>query len=176
MYTIIFANKEKHLAQIWDLFFEYLQWINTKLIEEYGMGVDDVEGYVEADIQHIDKFMPPMGRLLLGYIDDRLAGMAALKELSPGVGEIKRMYVRSEFRRQGLGRALLQQLLAEAAQAGYQCLRLDSAPFLPESHNLYHTSGFRDILPYEGTEIPKAYHRDWLFMEKELQRKSENVG
>ncbi len=172
MQTIITADKEKHLALIGELFFEYLQWANTKLIAEFGKGVDDVEGYVKSDIQSIDKFMPPMGRLLLGYIDDYPAGMAALKELSPGIGEIKRMYVRPEYRRQGLGRALLQQLLEEAAQIGYPCLRLESPPFFTEAHQLYRTTGFRDIRPYAGTEIPEEYHWNWLFMEKELQGKS----
>ena len=154
---------------------EYLQWINLKLIEEYGTGIDDVPNYVSDEIQRIDKFMPPMGRLLLCYFNDRPVGMAAIKELSPGIGEIKRMYIRPEHRRQGQGRALMNRLFEEAALIEYQYLRLDSAPFLPESHQLYRTAGFRDIQPYDGTEVPKEFHQNWVFMEKELLRKSEKA-
>jgi len=173
MCTIIIANKEQHLAQIRDFFLEYLQWININLNEYYGMGIDDVPKYVEEDIRHIDKFMPPKGRFFLCYVDALPAGMATLKELDPGIGEVKRMYVRPEYRRRGLGRALLNRLLEEADQINFQCLRLDSAPFLIESHQLYRTSGFQDIQAYEGTEVPKEFHPNWIFMEKQLPKKGE---
>lgn len=168
MVKIVPASKAEHYSQIHELFLEYLRWIGEKLYETYGMGIDDVEGYVDEDLKHIDKFMPPSGRLFLCFVDDKLAGMGAIKQLAPGIGEIKRMYVRPEFRRQGLGRALMNHLHNEAAQQHYQCLRLDSAPFLPESHQLYRTSGFQDIQPYEGTEVPKEFHKNWIFMERTL--------
>ena len=171
MYTMIFANSEQHGPEIRELFLEYLTWINRKLIETYAMGINDVAGYVEDELQHLDKFMPPKGRLLLCYVDDKPAGMACLKHLAPGIGEIKRMYVRSEYRRQGIGRAFMSRLVEEAVQIGYQCLRLDSAPFLPESHQLYRTAGFRDIESYDGTEVPKEFHTNWVFMEKDLPPK-----
>ena len=172
MYTIIAAEKKQHAPEVKELFLEYLHWINSKLMETYGFGIPDVENYVENDVQNLDKFMPPMGCLFLIYQEGQLAGMAALKELEPGVGEIKRMYVRPLFRRQGLGRALMNRLLEEAAQIGYHCLRLDSAPFLPESHQLYRSTGFQDIPSYVGTEVPKEFHANWRFMEKLLPKVS----
>ena len=136
------------------------------------MGVEDVASYIENDIQNLDRFMPPTGRLLLCFYNDNLAGMAALKELEPGIGEIKRMYVRREFRRQGFGRALINRLLEEASQIGYQTLRLDSAPFFLEAQRLYRSTGFLEIQPYEGVEVPHEFHKNWAFMELDLRGKS----
>ena len=166
MQSIIIASKEQHISQIRDLFLEYLNWVHDFFINEFDHSFD-VENYVENDIQKIDRFMPPMGRLLLCYYNEQLAGMSALKELAPGTGEIKRMFVRPMYRQKGLGRALLQRLLVEAAQIGYQRLRLDSPPISKESHHLYRSAGFRDIQPYE-IEISKEYQKDWVFMEKEF--------
>jgi N-acetylglutamate synthase-like GNAT family acetyltransferase len=88
--------------------------------------------------------------------------------LAPDIGEIKRMYVRPCNRKQGLGRALLNRLLEEAGRIGYERVRLDSAPFMTEAHNLYRTTGFTEIDAYEGTEVPKELQVHWIFMENAL--------
>ena len=116
----------------------------------------------------LDKFMPPKGRLLLGYVDDQPMGIACLKALTDSIGEVKRMYVRPEARNRGLGRALLNQLIEEARQIGYDRIRLDSARFMTEAHKLYRSAGFREIEAYEGSEIPKEFQKNWIFMEREL--------
>jgi N-acetylglutamate synthase-like GNAT family acetyltransferase len=101
--------------------------------------------------------MPPKGRLLLCYAEEHLTGIACLKYLAPGIGEIKRMYVRPGNRKRGQGRALLNQLVTEATQIGYERIRLDSARFMKEAHHLYQTTGFSEIEAYEGSEIPKEF-------------------
>jgi GNAT superfamily N-acetyltransferase len=83
-------------------------------------------------------------------------------------GEIKRMYVRPDFRGQGIGRALLEALLAEARPAGYRRVRLDSGPFMKAAHALYRRVGFHEIAPYPESEIPVAFHEQSVFMEKQL--------
>jgi GNAT superfamily N-acetyltransferase len=54
--------------------------------------------------------------------------------------------------KKGLGRALLNQLLEEAHQVGYEQIRLDSVRFMTEAHQLYRTNGFREIEAYEGSD------------------------
>ena len=164
---IITANEDYHAAQIRELFWEYLQWANAKVNDEFGVNFD-IENMLEVDMQHLDKFMPPKGRLLLCYAEERLAGIACLKYLAPGIGEIKRMYVRPGDRNRGLGRALINQLVEEAIQDGYECIRLDSARFMKEAHHLYLTTGFGEIEAYEGSEIPEEFQEHWIFMEMEL--------
>ena len=79
------------------------------------------------------------------------------------------MYVRLEARRMGLGRVMLQMLLDEAAQLGYTTIRLDSACFMTEAHQLYRSMGFEEIEPYEGSEIPPDFQHNWVFMQKDLE-------
>ena len=167
MIRIIIANKEQHVQPIRELFWEYLQWANAKVEKEFVVSFDIV-AMLEDDMNTLDKFMPPKGRLLLGYVEDHLAGIACLKALTDSIGEVKRMYVRLQARNRGMGRALLNQLLKEARQIGYEQIRLDSARFMTEAHQLYRTSGFREIEAYEGSEIPKEFQKNWIFMERAL--------
>jgi len=83
------------------------------------------------------------------------------------------MYVRPHARNRGLGRALLNQLLEEARRIKYEQLRLDSAGFMTEAHQLYRSTGFREIEAYEGSEIPKEFQNHWIFMERDLPAKEK---
>lgn len=167
MIQIIIANQHQHAQPIRELFWEYLQWANSKVEENFGVSFD-IAAMLEDDMNTLGKFMPPTGRLLLGYVEGQPMGIACLKELSSSIGEIKRMYVRPQARKIGLGRALLRQLVDESRQIGYERVRLDSARFMAEAHQLYRTSGFREIEAYEGSEIPKEFQSHWIFMEREL--------
>lgn len=170
---IIIANREQHAQPIRELFWEYLRWANAKVKENFGVSFD-IAAMLEDDMNTLDKFMPPKGRLLLGYVDDQLMGVACLKTLTEDMGEIKRMYVRPEARHQGLGRALLNQLLEEARRIGYERIRLDSARFMKEAHQLYRTCGFQEIESYEGSEIPKGFQKNWIFMERMCGQNTSN--
>jgi GNAT superfamily N-acetyltransferase len=165
---VIIADREQHASQIRELFWEYLQWANIRVQEEFNVSFD-IATMLEGDMQGLDKFMPPHGRLLLGYIGKDLAGIACLKELTPGIGEVKRMYVRPGYRQAGLGRTLLNQLLQEARQVGYRLVRLDSARFMREAHKLYRSTGFKEIPGYKGSEIPREFQEHWVFMEMALE-------
>jgi len=167
-FQVIIADQEQHDPQIRELFWEYLQWANARVNEELKVSFDIVT-MLEDDMQHLDKFMPPDGRLLLGYVGEDLAGIACLKILTPSIGEIKRMYVRPSHQKAGLGRTLLNQLLQEAQHIGYQRVRLDSARFMREAHQLYRSVGFKEIAAYDGSEIPKEFQENWVFMEMELK-------
>jgi GNAT superfamily N-acetyltransferase len=167
MFQIIIANQDQHIQPIRELFWEYLQWANSKVEENFGVSFD-IAAMLEEDMNTLDKFMPPKGRLLLGYVEGQPMGIACLRELSNSIGEIKRMYVRPQARKIGLGRALLRQVLEESRQIGYERVRLDSARFMTEAHQLYRTSGFREIEAYEGSEIPNEFQSHWIFMERDL--------
>jgi GNAT superfamily N-acetyltransferase len=167
MVDILLAKPGQHEQVILDLFLEYLKWGTSRLDEQWGLKFS-AEEMVEEHRASLDKFMPPKGRLLLAYVEDTPVGVACLKELEGTTGEVKRMYVRPEYRGRGIGKALMQKLIAEAAEIGYTCLRLDSARFMAEAHRLYSSMGFEEIQPYEGSEIPEEFRSYWLFMEKEL--------
>ncbi len=79
-----------------------------------------------------------------------LLGCGALKELDPAHGEVKSMRTASTRRRQGVGRAMLQHILAEAGARGYARLSLETgsqAAFAP-ARNLYESFGFAYCGPF----------------------------
>ncbi len=165
--TITQADAASSAELVSELFWEYLEWGNAKLLQEFGIQLDIIS-MIEADMQTLDKFMPPGGCLLLGYVEERLSGIACLKPLTADIGEIKRMYVRPEARRCGLGRDLLNHLLEKGRRIGYKTIRLDSARFMVEAHGLYRACGFRQIGAYAGSEIPTDFQEHWIFMERDL--------
>ncbi|MEH2063520.1 MAG: GNAT family N-acetyltransferase [Nostoc sp.] len=169
MLKIIQIETDKHKSHIQDVFWEYFN--ETKLIFNHEFGIDlDVNTFFEQYMIQINEFLPPSGRLLLGQYEAKVAGCACLRKIGEDVGEIKRMYVKPEFRRKGIGRSLLEAIINEAAYIGYSKIRLDSAPFAKEAQTLYRAFGFQDIEPYlEKIEIPLEYRASWIFMELVLK-------
>ena len=161
------ARAKEDLAEVRDLFGEYLVWNKGRMNEEFGIKID-VETYLEDDMAKLDIFSPPDGRLLLAFEEAHAAGIACLKKLREDIGEIKRMYVRPQFRGKGLGRALLETIIQEAKEVGYPVVRLDSARFMKEAHALYRSTGFSEIDPYPESEIPPEFQKHWVFMERQL--------
>ena len=76
MIQTIVASQDQHSPYIRELFWEYLQWANGMVNQEFGVSFD-IATMLEADMHDLVKFMPAKGRLLLGFIDDQLAGIAA---------------------------------------------------------------------------------------------------
>jgi len=94
--------------------------------------------------------------------DGAVVGTAAVRRLEPGVGELKRMWIRPAHQGRGLGRPLLDACLAEARALGFRTLRLDSEPRLAAAVHLYRNAGFADIADYNGN--PRAT----MWMERAL--------
>lgn len=138
------------------LFREYETWFGLSLcFQDFESEVRDLPG----------KYAMPDGRLLLAYIDDIAGGCIALRKLEEGVCEMKRLFVREEFRGRGIGVALIQKIIEEARFIGYKKLRLDTfAPKMGKAVKLYRSHGFREIPPY----YDNPYAADVLFMELDL--------
>jgi GNAT superfamily N-acetyltransferase len=167
MATIHPVQIDDDRSQVRELFWEYLVWANERLNEEYGIDLE-IQSMLEHHMSQLQMFFPPHGCLLLVTEGSALAGIGCLKRIRADIGEIKRMYIRPGFRGQGLGRALLDALLAEARGIGYQTVRLDSTRFMQAAHSLYRSAGFQEIEPYPESEIPAEFRQHWVFMEKPL--------
>ena len=167
MLRIYQAASAEDRAHVRELFWEYLVTANAGLNENFAINLD-IEQLQEESMRKLQVFYPPQGRLLLAEIDGRTAGVACMKQIREGMGEIKRMYVRDEFRGQGIGRALLEELVSAAREIGYSHLRLDSARFMHEAHSLYRSANFKEIDPYPESEIPPEFQTNWIFMERKL--------
>jgi len=84
----------------------------------------------------------------------RVVGTAGVRLLEPGLGEVKRMWVRPEQQGHGLGRRLLLRCVDEARRLGARRLRLDTQRRMEAALGLYRRHGFREIADYNGN--PRA--------------------
>jgi N-acetylglutamate synthase-like GNAT family acetyltransferase len=125
----------------------------------------NVDEFLKQNIMNLPQFASPLGRLILTEYNGVAAGCAGLRKIGKDVGEIKRMYIRPEYCRKGIGKALVQAIISEAQQIGYSQLRLDGAPFAKVAQVLYQSVGFQRIQPYPESENPEEYHVNWVFME-----------
>jgi len=112
-------------------------------------------------------YAPPNGRLLLAREYDQILGCIALRPLGPTTCEMKRLFVRPEYRARGLGRVLVEAIIEEARKIGYAHMRLDTLPGLMDrAIGLYRAVGFVEIPPYTQYPVDSA-----TFMELDLTTK-----
>jgi ribosomal protein S18 acetylase RimI-like enzyme len=123
----------------------------------------DREG-LDHDIAHWEREYDGVSGLLLLVEDPagEIVGTAGVRSLGPGVGEIKRMWIRPASQGLGLGRRLLSRCLEEARALGFRVLRLDTERRMAAALSLYRGSGFTEIPDYNGN--PRAE----IWMELEL--------
>ena len=138
-----------------------------RLFREYkaSVGVNLCFRNFDEEVAHLPgPYGAPAGRLLIAFAGEKPAGCIALRKLEHEIGEMKRLFVRDEFRGRQIGRALLETLIAEARKIGYRKIRLDTyPPKMAKAVGLYEAYGFRQIAPYYANP-----YDDTLFMELEL--------
>ncbi|MFO1303354.1 MAG: GNAT family N-acetyltransferase [Burkholderiales bacterium] len=145
-YPIREAATASDVAHARALFEEYAEWLAIDLC---------FQGFEEELATLPGKYAPPRGRLFLAGDATDPVGCIALRPLDePGVGEVKRLYVRPVARGTGLGRALAETVIEHARAIGYRELRLDTADWMHEAIRLYATLGFKERPPYYHNPMP----------------------
>ncbi len=96
------------------------------------------------------RYARPTGALWLAEFEGKLAGCVALRALGRHICEMKRLYVRPEYRGQQIGRALAERVLEEARQLGYRAIVLDTLSSMKPARALYASLGFKRTKPYGG--------------------------
>ena len=126
---------------------EYADWLAVDLCFQ---GYDDELANLDA------VYGPPAGRFFLALVGGQTAGCIGLRKMAaPGEGEVKRLYVRPDYRGLGLGKTLMQRTIAAAREIGYRCLRLDTLPpRMPEAQAMYRRLGCVETPPYYHNPVP----------------------
>jgi len=146
---VLRAHDAPELDAVRQLFREYAESLGFDLcFQDFDRELAELPG----------AYAPPAGRLLLATVDDQSAGCIALRALSPTICEMKRLYVRSEFRGKQIGRVLVERLIDEARRIGYAQMRLDTVPSMQDAIRLYRSLGFVTIPPYRHNPIPGALY------------------
>lgn len=104
------------------------------------------------------KYGLPDGRLYLAYWDGELAGSIALRKLDEERCELKRMYIKPEFRRRGIAVTLVKRLIADAREIGYRHMLLDTLPFLQVAIRMYQNLGFYEIERYNDSPMDTSIY------------------
>lgn len=139
-----------------DLFTEYTNSLieGDSTFKEYL----DKQNYDE-EVKHLEnKYGKPYGRLYVANYDGKIAGCIALKKFDDTSCEMKRLYVKPEFRGKHLGNILAQKVIDDAKEIGYKAVLLDTLPFLESAIKMYKKLGFYEIEQYNDSPMKEAVY------------------
>lgn len=140
-----------HKDEVKALFNEYTQMLidgdnsfkDYLELQKYDHELEDLE----------DKYGLPYGRLYLVFYDGDLAGCIGLRKLDNENCEMKRLYVKPQFRGKKIASFLVKHIIEEARKIGYKHILLDTLPFLETAINMYKNYGFYEIESYNNSPM-----------------------
>jgi ribosomal protein S18 acetylase RimI-like enzyme len=143
-FRIIDGHDPQFIPEVRRLFREYADSLKVPL---------DFQNFDEELNSLPGAYTPPTGCLLLAISDQEFAGCVALRQLEKNICEMKRLFVRPQWRGTKLGRILAETIIQRARDSGYQFMRLDTLPSMDRARKLYSSLGFYEIEPYRFNPI-----------------------
>ena len=145
----------KELNVIRDLFREYEKELDEDIC---------FQSFEEELNNPLKKYGPPSGDLILAYWEDEIAGCIALTRRKESEAcEMKRLYVKPSFRKNKIGKVLVEELLSSAKEKKYEKILLDTFLKLQAAIHLYKQFGFENISAYYDNPLSGV-----VYMEKTL--------
>ncbi|URZ08077.1 hypothetical protein CLROS_034430 [Clostridium felsineum] len=151
---IKFAYDEKE--EIGRLFSEYTQMLieNDSSFEKYL----ELQNY-DSELEHLEeKYGLPYGRLYIVKAKNKIVGCIGLRKIDNENCEMKRLYVREEFRGHKIAGQLVKTIIKDAKEIGYKSMLLDTLPFLKGAINLYKKFGFYEIESYNNSPMDTSIY------------------
>jgi len=171
MIEYIHVDLSIHKSLLIDLNDEYLSWIGDEIKNHYNLDLISILGqtirdYAENMVNELSSYKPPDGIFYILQIKEKIIGMGAFRKLKVDTGEVKRMYIKPEFRGKSFGKALLKQLLNKGKEFGCSRILLDTGRFMSAAQYIYRSAGFQEIVKYSETEVPIKMQPYWIYLEK----------
>lgn len=150
------AKSRQDIAKIKELFLEYAQSLSFNLcFQNFEHELESLPG----------DYSEPDGCLILVNYNDTPAASIALHRFDSTSAEMKRLYVRPQYRGMSIARRLCNEVIDFARKRGYQSIKLDTIDTMIEAIALYESLGFREIDPYRFNPCSGA-----RYFELELNR------
>jgi len=155
-YQVEKVKTEEDYRQLAGLFREY----------EKDLGFELTFQNFEDELEHLPQmYGHPAGKAYLLKDDsNRYFGCVAVRNLEQGIGEIKRMYLKPEWRGRGFGKVLMDISLQAARELRYKKVRLDTLDTMHAAIAVYKKAGFYEIPKYRENPFGNA-----VFMEREVR-------
>ncbi len=138
----------------------------VKLCGELEICLDEMVGKViQRDKYHKYNLRDDIHDVYLAYADGEAVGCGSYKRYDEENAELKRVFLRKEYRGQGIAKKLLSLIERDAKNAGYQYMILETGELLKESVGLYRHTGYETIPNYgQYADMPES-----LCMRKDLR-------
>ncbi|WDV44651.1 GNAT family N-acetyltransferase [Clostridiaceae bacterium M8S5] len=151
---IIRVTNITELQQIKELFIEYEKSLDINL---------KFQNFKEELEVLSKKYGEPDGTMLLALYNNEVSGCVAIRKIDNQICELKRLYVKQEFRGKKIGIALISEAIKRARKIGYKSMKLDTLKRMKSAVKLYKRFGFKETESYLYNPI-----KDALYFEIEL--------
>ncbi len=152
--NITIQSKTINLEDIKQLFLEYQQEINLDL---------SFQDFYDELVSLPGKYGPPLGSICVAYHEHIAIGCVALRQFKDNIGEIKRLYVKPEYRNHHVASKLMTQIIMLAENLSYKTLLLDTLATMTPAITLYKKIGFYEIDAYYENPL-----KDVVYLRKDL--------
>jgi len=156
---LLSSDEEKDRQQLQSLFWESDA---EAMLDQIGVHV----GWkcIDLGFQNFDtelekfpmQYSPPTGCLLLALSQNLPIGCVGARYFEDGICEMKRLYVKPNFRAKHAGRLLAEAATKAGKSLGYERMMLDTLPSMKSANQLYNSLGFVEIEPYRYNPIKGA--------------------
>ncbi len=138
-FKIVVAKDAKDFSEGKEIILEYVEWL----------GMDLSFQNFDIEISNLQKmYSEPVGGLILASINNKTIGVAGIRKFDSNDCELKRMYVKPDFRNSGMGKQLLKYAIELAIKLNYKKIKLDTHDSMIAAIKLYLDYGFVEIPAY----------------------------
>jgi len=151
MIRIIEANTDESIAQTKSLFLEYAESLDFSLCFQN----------FDNELANIpSQYSPPNGHLFLALSENEPIGCVGVRSFEKDICEMKRLYVKPEYRGKGAGKELAVSAIKSGKELGYEYMRLDTLSSMETANQLYKSLGFIEIKSYRDNPIDGAIYME----------------